>query len=256
MGVPKGMVKTLRHPISVSDSISCRRVFGPNICHSDGGCRASIPYSMLNGGRVEFRVSHFDCNRLFHPRVAPSRPGYWSHILANGADLVVSVLWCQNTFTYTQCSGCYVNNIFMINHLHYDDVTMSKMASEITSVSIVYWNICSNVDQRKRQSSASLAFGGAIHRWPGNYSHKGPVTRKIFPFDDVLMRFRQGPVVPLIGTILLLTCIWNICQRHYTINWNLLHLHYHYVMHKTSIFIGGGMQFVIISPTRLTRLTG
>ena len=26
-----------------------------------------------------------------------------------------------------------------------------------------------------------------IHRWPVNYPHKGPVTRKMFPFDDVIM---------------------------------------------------------------------
>ena len=42
-------------------------------------------------------------------------------------------------------------------------------------------------DQRKHQSSASLAFVRGIHRWPVNSSHKGPVTRKMFPFDDVIM---------------------------------------------------------------------
>ena len=26
-----------------------------------------------------------------------------------------------------------------------------------------------------------------IHRWPVNSPHKGPVTRKMFPFDDVIM---------------------------------------------------------------------
>ena len=61
--------------------------------------------------------------------------------------------------------------------LHYDDVTMSAMASQITSltiVSIVY----SGADQRKHQSSASLAFVRGIHRWPVNSPHKWPVTRK------------------------------------------------------------------------------
>ena len=42
-------------------------------------------------------------------------------------------------------------------------------------------------DQRKHQSSASLAFVRGIHRWPVNSPHKGPVTRKMFPFDDVIM---------------------------------------------------------------------
>ena len=36
-----------------------------------------------------------------------------------------------------------------------------------------------DADQRKHQSSASLAFGRVIHRWPANSPHKGPVTRKM-----------------------------------------------------------------------------
>ena len=40
----------------------------------------------------------------------------------------------------------------------------------------------------KHQSSPSLAFVREIHRWPVNYPHKWPVTRKMFPFDDVVMR--------------------------------------------------------------------
>ena len=69
----------------------------------------------------------------------------------------------------------------------YSDFIMSAMASQITSVSIVYSTICSDADQRKHQNSASLAFVGGIHRWPVNSPHKGPVTRKMFPFDDVIM---------------------------------------------------------------------
>ena len=41
--------------------------------------------------------------------------------------------------------------------------------------------------QRKHQSSASLAFVRGIHRWPLKSPHKGPVTRKMFLFDDVIM---------------------------------------------------------------------
>ena len=43
------------------------------------------------------------------------------------------------------------------------------------------------VDQRKHQSSALLAFVRGIHRWPVNSPHTWPVTRKMFPFDDVIM---------------------------------------------------------------------
>ena len=64
---------------------------------------------------------------------------------------------------------------------------MSAMASQITSLTIVYSTVCSDADQRKRQSSASLAFVRGIHREPVNSPHKWPVTRKMFPFDDVIM---------------------------------------------------------------------
>ena len=36
-------------------------------------------------------------------------------------------------------------------------------------------------------SSTSLAFVRGIRRWPGKSSHKGSVTRKMFPFDDVIL---------------------------------------------------------------------
>ena len=71
--------------------------------------------------------------------------------------------------------------------VHNSDVIMSKMASQITGVSIVYSNVCSGADQRKHQSCASLAFVEGIHQWAVTSPHKGPVTRKMFPFDDVIM---------------------------------------------------------------------
>ena len=64
---------------------------------------------------------------------------------------------------------------------------MGAMASQITSSTIVYSTVYSGADQRKHQSSASLAFVRGMHRWPVNSPHKRPVTRKMFPFDDVLM---------------------------------------------------------------------
>ena len=42
-------------------------------------------------------------------------------------------------------------------------------------------------DQKKHQSSVSQAFVRGIHWWPVNSPHKGPVTRKMFPFDNVIM---------------------------------------------------------------------
>ena len=71
--------------------------------------------------------------------------------------------------------------------IHYCEVIMDAVASQITSLTIIYSTVYSDSDQRKHQSSASLAFVRGIHRWPVNSKHKGPVTRKMFPFDDVIM---------------------------------------------------------------------
>ena len=70
---------------------------------------------------------------------------------------------------------------------HYNDVIMRAMASQSTSLTIVCSAVYSGADQRKHQSSASLAFVRGIHRSPVSSPHKGPVTRKMFPFDDVIM---------------------------------------------------------------------
>ena len=48
-------------------------------------------------------------------------------------------------------------------------------------------SVCSGADQRKHQSSALLALVRGIHRWPVNSPHKGPVKRKMYPFNDVIM---------------------------------------------------------------------
>ena len=47
-------------------------------------------------------------------------------------------------------------------------------------------------DQRKHQNSESLAIVRGIHRWPVNSPHKGPVTRKMFTFDDVIMHIKSA----------------------------------------------------------------
>ena len=70
---------------------------------------------------------------------------------------------------------------------HYSEVIMDAMASQITSLTIVYSTIYSGADQRKNQSYASLAFVLVIHRWPVNSPHKWPVGWEMFPFDDVIM---------------------------------------------------------------------
>ena len=64
-------------------------------------------------------------------------------------------------------------------HNEFDDVSNHQPHNLI-------YNVYSGADQRKHQSSASLAFVRWIHRWAVNSPHKWPVTRKMFPFDDVI----------------------------------------------------------------------
>ena len=51
----------------------------------------------------------------------------------------------------------------------FNDVIMSTMASQITSITIVYSTVYTGADQRKHQSSASLAFVWGIHRGTGEF---------------------------------------------------------------------------------------
>ena len=80
------------------------------------------------------------------------------------------------------------NNVGALHRwCHYGDVIMDEIASQTTSLTIVYSTVYSDADQSKHESSASLAFVWGIHRGPVNSPHTWPVTRKMFPFDDVIM---------------------------------------------------------------------
>ena len=108
---------------------------------------------------------------------------HWLCIVRQQAITKTILEWiCQYDSTRAP-SVCY--------HIHYSEVTMGTMTSRITTVSIVYSTVCSGADQRKHQNSTSLAFVMGIHRWPVDSTHKGPVTRQMFPFDDVVM-LKQG----------------------------------------------------------------
>ena len=105
-------------------------------------------------------------------------------------------LWhCQKDTVGVPSNGTHVlcpigwntDSSLIWNGYHYSDVIMGAMASQITSLTIFYSTVYSGADQRKHQSSASLAFMRGIHRSPVNSPLKWPVTRKIFPFDDVIM---------------------------------------------------------------------
>ena len=97
---------------------------------------------------------------------------------------------------------------------HYDDVIMGTMASHITSLTTVYWTVYSDAD-KKRQSSASLAFVWGIHRGPMNSPHKCPVMRKMFLFDDVIMAAAPWLAVNHLHQSTQYQCIWPILDWHW-----------------------------------------
>ena len=108
----------------------------------------------------------------------------WRHCNDNGR--LYSNMWRHDMATLSALLLLFA----ITTRLHYKDVTMTAMASQITSCTIVYSTIYSGVDQSKHQSPASLVFVRENHRWLVNSPHKGPVTRKMFPFDDVIMPYQ------------------------------------------------------------------
>ena len=113
-------------------------------------------------------------NRQIHGKFACGR---WcpkctiSNILCIGSCLKGCLKWlCLCTMQQYMSGTMY----------HYCDVIMGAMASKISSLTSVYTTVYSGANQRKPQSSASLAFMRGIHRWPVNSPPKGPVTRIFF----------------------------------------------------------------------------
>ena len=123
------------------------------------------------------------------PHTSPSRPSYGVSIVRiwEKIDRIITAPHC----IMNQIRKIIQPNQHVARHncVQYSDVIMDAMASQITSLTIVYSTVYLGADQRKHQCSASLAFVRGIHRWPVNSPHKGPVTRKMFPFDDVTMIF-------------------------------------------------------------------
>ena len=136
-----------------------------------------IPHSSFT--KINLNITYLKCH-LNPPGAYVSSTGL-AHI--RGSNMVITVPSDTLTPHIARASGKPQGPSLQ----HYDDVIMSEIASQITSLTIVYSTVHSGADQSKHQSSASLAFVWEIHRWPVNFPHKWPVTRKVFPFDDVIM---------------------------------------------------------------------
>ena len=114
--------------------------------------------------------------------------------IANALELRLSCtkpsIWLSHC-DVTLSIAVIVSYVSMNRREHYSDVIIST--------------VYSGADQRRYQSSASLAFVRGIHRWTVNSPPKGPVTRKMFPFADHVMRqnFRTGCSKKI--------QLWNVC---------------------------------------------
>ena len=72
--------------------------------------------------------------------------------------------------------------------IHYCDVIMGVRWHLKSPASQLFTQPFVQAQIKKNQSSASLAFVRGIHQWPVNSPYKWPVTRKMFPSDDIIMR--------------------------------------------------------------------
>ena len=71
--------------------------------------------------------------------------------------------------------------------LHYNDVIMSVFGASYHQPHGCSLKCAFGRRSTKTQKLRVTGLVREIHRWPVNSRHKGPVTRKMFPFDDVIM---------------------------------------------------------------------
>ena len=154
------------------------------------GCMAEVWKRETNGANKQAHCILNICNLLARIGLISSK-----HATASQNWTTTGKILPSFRCFYFYCNVFFFNCDFQVTHFctchsqvfYYNDVIMSAMASQITSLTIVYSTVYSGADQRKHQSSASLAFVRGIYRWPVNSPHKGPVTRKMFLFDDIIM---------------------------------------------------------------------
>ena len=103
--------------------------------------------------------------------------------------------------------------VFKIQFLysHYIDVIMTTMASQFTSLTVVYSTVYSDADQWKHKSSASLAFVRGIHRGRWIPRTKGQSRGKCFHLMTPSWYYR------LISWVLDGKLLW--CKFHRTHWW-------------------------------------
>ena len=127
-----------------------------------------------------------------------SNESAFGNVLWKMASILVSASMCWGrNLSGNQADIMAADVVASLLTMNYNDVIMSAMVSQISSLTIVYSTVYSVQIKEKKQSSASLAFVRGILRWPVNSPHKWPVTRQMFPFDDVIKLTQTVPCRPL-----------------------------------------------------------
>ena len=168
--------------MNVRDSKVHGANMGPTWARQDPGGPHVGPMDLAIWGVIGFSVKKIDS-------AGPHWLSTWN-LMMSTRDAVLSIEKKSGTFKAVKVSQKFsrTRNCDLCPFCsHYIDVIMGAIPSQITTFTIVYSTVYSGADQRKHQSSASLAFVRGIHREPVNSPHKWPVTRKMFLFDEVIM---------------------------------------------------------------------
>ena len=118
-------------------------------------------------------------------------------IVFNIMETLVHLMSCvnKNTCNGIRClSELEIRSLFWANTytvgfmlVRWSDLIMGAVVYQIISLTIFHSTVYTGASQSKHQNSVSLAFVLRIHLWLMNSPHKWLVTRKMFPFDDVII---------------------------------------------------------------------
>ena len=162
-------------------------------------CLRPMGHYLGKGHHNRRHISYYNTINRPCPSVKRVSTSINRRTMSNGSNKLNTLGYAQYLLWYLQ-ADCYtlfcygfiitsscVDMIILPLFSHYSDVIKDVMVSQVTNLTIEYPTVYIGTDQRKYQSSASLAFVSEIHWWPVNSPQKWPVTRKMFPFDDVIM---------------------------------------------------------------------
>ena len=176
-------------------------LMGP-ACDSDAGMHGKSVHCAYNdtlGHSLNGKTSHIILQSGRWEKIVGCRiAGMLGIRLGNCAAGAPVKSQCDTILLY----GFSTPKDLVVRHsLHYNDVIMSTMASQITSLMIVYSAVYSGGDQRKRQISASLTFVWGIHRSPVNSTQKASDAENTSIWWRHHVAYRQRPSASLHRTL-------------------------------------------------------